>query len=318
MAEDMGTCNKHGKFNLHDGCPQCQAEARADYAAKKQKTVEAPPEPEDINGVPFKSQFGHYNTHAAKPDALTGQAYLDVVCSKCKTYPQCEGSNMEDCIRRDRETTSTPTSLVKVNPESDVEVKSFYAESLKLQKYAEARVVATGEDYKLATDDLTIIRRLKRALEEKRKDYLAPFQDHIKEVNDAFKRLGEPILLADKFTSDKMLAFTVKQNLIRQAQEEINRKRMEAAQAEMKLKGELSETINLVEVLPEQQKTIRTDVGTVSQRDNWKYEVVDFSLLPDEYKEPNIALLTRVVKASKGQLKINGVRIYNEPILATR
>lgn len=214
-------------------------------------------------------------------------------------------------------TPPTPTTLVKVSPESDVEVQSFYTESLKMQKYAEARVIAVAEDYRLATDDLVIIRRLKKAMEERRKDYLAPFQDHIKEVNEAFKRLGEPILLADKITSDKMLAFTANQNLIRQEQEEINRLRKLASEKDAALhNGEISESVNLVEVIPEAPKTIRTDVGSASQRDHWVFEVIDFALLSDEYKMVDAVKLGKVVRA--GLHSIPGVRIKNEPILATR
>jgi hypothetical protein len=36
-------------------------------------------------------------------EALEGQAYLELVCFKCPTYPECEGSNMEDCQRADIE-----------------------------------------------------------------------------------------------------------------------------------------------------------------------------------------------------------------------
>lgn len=36
-------------------------------------------------------------------DALTCQAYLETVCFECPTYPNCEGSNMEDCQRRGQE-----------------------------------------------------------------------------------------------------------------------------------------------------------------------------------------------------------------------
>ncbi|GAI94168.1 unnamed protein product, partial [marine sediment metagenome] len=48
----------------------------------------------------------------------------------------------------------------------------------------------------------------------------------------------------------------------------------------------------------------------------WKWEVVDFALVPDSYKMINSGVLTPVVKASKGKIEIPGIRIFNEPIIA--
>lgn len=210
----------------------------------------------------------------------------------------------------------TNTVMVRVKPEQDTEVQSFYDQALKLAEYAEARDIAITEDLKPATDDLSIIAKVKKALEAKRKEFIQPLQDHIKAINDVFKRLMEPIEIADRVTRSKILAFQAEQDRIRREQEEINRKRQEAAEAEMKLKGELSESVNLVEVSPEAPKRVSTEMGTVGQRDNWKWEVVDFALVPDEYKMINSGILTPVVKASKGKIIIPGIRIFNEPIIA--
>ena len=210
--------------------------------------------------------------------------------------------------------TPPDNARVKVQPEQDVQVMAFYSEALSLQKYAESRVIATAADLRPATDDLSIISRLKKSMEAKRKDYLAPFQEHIKEVNEAYKRLMEPIERADRITRSKILAFQAEQDRIRREEEEINRKRLEAAQAEMKLKGELSESVNLVEVSPEAPRRTTTDLGSVGQRMIRKYRVVDFAALPDQYKIENSALLNKVVKA--GIPSIPGVDIYEEPILA--
>jgi len=208
----------------------------------------------------------------------------------------------------------TPTTIVRVKPEQDTEVQSFYQEAIRLQEYATARVITTAEDLKPATDDLSSIAKVKKALEEKRKEYLSPFRNHIEEISDAFKRLMEPILAADSITRDKMLAFDAEQKRIRREQEEINRKRKEAADAEMALKGELTESVDLVEVASEIPTTIRTDMGMVGQRMIRKYRVVDFALLPDQYKIENSALLNKVVKA--GIPEIAGVEIWSEPIIA--
>ena len=208
------------------------------------------------------------------------------------------------------------TTLVKIAPSSDLKVMAFYNQALELQKYAEARVITAVEDLNLAADDLIIIRKVKKGIESSRKDYLQPFQDHTKAINDTFKTLMEPIEIADTITGSKILAFTLKQKLIREEQEKINALRMEAARKEMELKGELTESVNLVEVIPPAPKTTQTDMGSSGMRDNWKWEVVDINLVPREYLMINAGVLTPIVKASKGIIVIPGIRVFNEPIIA--
>lgn len=208
--------------------------------------------------------------------------------------------------------TTETTTAIRVKPETDLEVIAFYNEALKLKDYAERRTITTADDLKPATNDLSIISKVKKALEEKRKEYVKPLQDHVKEINDAFKILMEPIETADTVTRNKILAFQLNQKLIREEQERINALRLEAAKREKELTGELT-TVDLVEVIQEAPRRVSTDMGTIGQRMIRKYRVVNFALLPDQYKIENSALLNKVVKA--GIPSIEGVEIYEEPIL---
>ena len=189
----------------------------------------------------------------------------------------------------------------------------FYNEAIRLQKYAEERSIATAEDLKPATDDLSIIAKLKKAMEEKRKTYLQPFQEHVKETNEAYKALMQPIEQADIITRQKILAFQLKQKLIREEQEKINRLRMEAAQKEMKLRGEITESVNLVEVIPEMPKKVQTELGTTSTFKVRKWEVIDFALVPNDLKVVDAGKITKLVKA--GISFIAGIHIWEEDSL---
>lgn len=207
------------------------------------------------------------------------------------------------------------TALIPV-PGDDVEVRNMFEESKKLLAYAETRQITSIQDIKMATDDLAIISKFKKDMEEKRKEYVKPLQDQVKAINDNYKSWMEPILEADMITRAKILAFNKEQERIRQEQEEINRKRMEAAEQEAKLKnGEISESVNLVEVIPPTPKTVSTGMGTTGMVENWKFEIVDFAQLPDEYKVPDTAMLTRTAKKYHDQKPVPGVRFYNEPTL---
>lgn len=151
-------------------------------------------------------------------------------------------------------------------------------------------------------------------MEEKRKEYVKPLQDQVKAINDTYKTLMQPIEAADLTTRNKILAYQKEQERIRREQEEINRMRLEAARKEMELKGELTESVNLVEVAPEAPKRVQTEMGTISQRMIRKWELVDFSLVPDQYKMLNETLIGKMVRAGIPS-GIPGIRIYEEPVL---
>lgn len=207
----------------------------------------------------------------------------------------------------------TTTALLIIKPEASTEVMPFYTEALRLQEFAEQRVITTAEDIKPATDDLSIISKVKKALEEKRREYLQPLQSQVKTINDAFKFLMQPIEQADQITRGKILGFQKAQEDIRKEQERINALRTEAAESEMQLTGELSESVNLIEVSPEAPKRVHTEMGTVGQRMIWKWEVTDFSAVPDDLKVIDAGKVTKLVKAGIGS--IAGIRIYEEPII---
>ena len=90
--------------------------------------------------------------------------------------------------------------------------------------------------------------------------------------------------------------------------------RLEAAKRDAALhNGELTESVNLVEVIPPTPTTIRTDLGSTGHMTIKKYRVINFAELPDQYKIENSVLLNKVVKA--GIPSIPGVEIYTEDIL---
>jgi hypothetical protein len=203
-------------------------------------------------------------------------------------------------------------ALARIDPLQDLEVMNFYEEAKKLLDFANIRIIATPEDTKFATNDLSLIAKLKKAMEAKRKDYLQPFQEHVKEVNEIYKTLMLPIEQADKVTRDKVSAYMQEQARIRFEQEEINRKRMEAAEAEMRLKGELTESVNLVEVI-EVQKKVNTDMGSIGTMKVRKFEVEDITKVPAEYLKVDEVAIGKLVRA--GIKSISGIRIWEEEVI---
>ena len=115
------------------------------------------------------------------------------------------------------------TALVKVNPDKDEAVIALHIQAKGLLGYAEALVIITDDNVKNATDDLSIISKLKKSIEERRKGYTQPIHEHLDAVNAAFKTFTEPLNQADKITRGKVLGYRAEQARRRDEQEEINR-----------------------------------------------------------------------------------------------
>lgn len=209
-------------------------------------------------------------------------------------------------------------TAVALRPGEDLEAHGYFEEALKLLYNAELRVIGTVEDVKLVNDDLAIISKLKKLMDNKRKALLDPLKLQADAIRETYTFLMTPVLEAGKIYRDKMLAYNAEQDRIRLKQEEINRKRQEAAEAEMRLKGELTESVNLVEVAPEPAKRVSTSMGSSGLTAHWKYEVVDFALLPDAYKMIDTAQLSAIAKRHHDQKQVPGVRFYNEPGISVR
>ena len=215
-------------------------------------------------------------------------------------------------------TTIVTNTLVKVNPKQDAEVMAFYDQANKLLEYANTRTIVTVDDAKAATNDLSLIANLRKAMEKKRKDYLLPFQEHIKEVNAVYQVYMEPIEQADKITRNKWTAWKNEQDRLKAEQERINNLRIEAQRAEAALNnGEIKEEIKLVEVIVAPKRTV-TDMGTASQKQNWTYEILSFKDLSDDYKLPNTSALNALAKSVKDTRVITGLRIFNNPGMVVR
>lgn len=205
------------------------------------------------------------------------------------------------------------TALVKVNPSSEEAYLKLRDQSLGLLQYAEARTIASTDDIKPATDDLSLISKVKKAVDDKRKEYVNPLNDHIKAINVAFKTITEPLDQADKLTRDKILMFRNEQERLRREAEEINRQKEELARREAALNhGEITIDTKPVAVPEAQPAHVRTDMGNLGTQKVWKFEVADFALLPDDYKVADLVKIGKVIRAG---VSVPGVKAWQEETL---
>ncbi len=336
----QGKC-PHGEFEIEKGCPQCIAERTGSEVGKVVKVEE------DEVGLHATIELTPGGEEKLKeigiipPDETT--SLTKSLLEESAAYPQLDAMSDLDLVKlqsevadskdpsdiafkkavlsklRERhiaacelEEPAAETSLTKPLG-SDAEMEGYYTEAVKLQHYAEAQVIATTNDVKEANDNLSILAKFKKAMEGRKRECLAPLKEKAEAITETYKTLMTPVLVADKVTRDKVLAYNIEQTRIRAEQEEVNRLRMEAAQAEMALKGELTESVNLVEVAPEVPTTIRTDLGSASKTMIKKWEVEDFSQVPNEYKMIDASKVGKVVRA--GIPSISGIKIWEEATL---
>ena len=200
------------------------------------------------------------------------------------------------------------TELVHIGPLNDRSVVALRDEATRIVQYARDRQIQTPEDLVPATDDLALIAKVKRAIEAKKREYTDPISDALSAIRNDFALLLDPINEADQITRRKISeykkAVDAKQReieAIRRENEEL-RRRAEAV-------GETAKEVEVpvVEAVPERT---RTDLGTLGSRTIWKWEIIDFSQVPDLYKSPNHGAITSAVKASKGTIEIPGIRIF--------
>jgi len=292
MERGIGKC-PHGEFDLRKGCPLCIADREEREGNTEASIAEAV---KAAQKVPVKIKV-------TIPEEATEEEVVKVVE---------EVTNLVNVLEEIRQETA-----VALRPGEDIEAHGYFEESLRILEYAKGRVITTLEQAQSATDDLAVISRLTKAMTDKRKALLAPLEAKKVEIRDTYDYLMLPIQEANKVTRSKMLGYDMEQRRIQLEQEEINRKRLEAAEAEMRLKGEITESVNLVEVT-EAPERVRTDMGLSTTTDRWKYRVDNPDLLPREYMMPDDAMLSSIAKKHHDKKPVPGVTFYNDPFITVR
>lgn len=208
-------------------------------------------------------------------------------------------------------------AIIQIKPEIHPGFVQLKDQVDSLAKYAEIRVIKSEDDIKPATDDLVLIRKVAKAIDDLRRSYTDPLNEHVKTINTTFKKLTDPLNQADKTTLSKIKAYRDLVEKKRKEAEELNRLKDEIARREAELSGTGEITIDTTPVVvPQASKTIKTETGTLGGRKVRKARVIDFAKLDDMYKLPNEKLLDAAAKS--GVKEIPGVEFYFEEVYTVR
>ena len=203
-------------------------------------------------------------------------------------------------------------ALIRISPLKDDLIKSQVENANKALEYAYARIIRSTDDVKSATDDLALISKLKKTCKEYLDQYTKPVKAHLDAIKADFDSIMKPLEEADFITRKKILEYNAEQAEIRRKQEEAERLSMEAARAEMELTGELTKDIITIENKAEAVTKTTASFGDLNTAKIWKWEVEDFSKIPDSYKTPDMVKIGKTIRAGGS---VPGIRSWQEDSL---
>lgn len=210
-------------------------------------------------------------------------------------------------------------AVVKIGPGHDPAVQNLLGEIMKLREWADKLAITDEPSAKVATNDLTIISRLKKAVEEKRQEYVGPLNAHVKAVNESFKLLTGPLEELDRLARKKVEDYKIAAIQKARRAEELNQQIEEIAREQAKLSGTGEFTVDTTPVVvPPPVKTTRAEIGSSGLTDCWTYEIVDPNLIPREFMLVDTAMLNMIAKKHHDQKPVAGVRFFNKPTLSVR
>lgn len=171
--------------------------------------------------------------------------------------------------------------------------------------------IVSAHDMENASYLLRAIASLKKEI----KDVFDPIKkstaDAHKKAVETEKRFLKPVEEADKRVRALVLVY---QEMEKAKQRELEKARTEHHDAIMReaLEGNGDALIALADA-GEKPKT-----EGISQRVNYKYEIVDINQVPREYMIPDEKKIAGVVRATRGEINIPGIRCYIESSLVVK
>jgi len=251
----------------------------------------------------------------------------------------------------------TTDQIIEVKPVDTQGIAKEEAKVLKIAAIASEVTISTQNQYEDGADMLKAIKAKAKQLDTSRKAITIPIDQAKKAVMDLFRRPLEMLADAEKTIKTAMISFTNEQERIRQEeqtkleakaeadrkkkeeQERAWREKEEAKRAEadkLESEGNVEEARKAREQADKaadkaEERSFESDnvvapvaaqnvdkVAGVSYREDWYAEVVDFTVLKDDFKVADMTKLNKLAKAVKNTMDVPGVVFKSRKILASR
>jgi len=187
--------------------------------------------------------------------------------------------------------------------ETTKEIQVLEKQASPLIKEAEGYKVASVEDVDKASIFLKKLRDTERMIEAKRLEFTKPLNQSLRAINASFKNVTQPLASARIVLTQKVVTWKTAERE-RLEKEEARRRKIQEAHEK---KGHEVKAPVVLEI-PENK------IGNTQTRKVWKYKVVDFSKIPDDFKSINQVAINQAIR--QGVREIKGIEIYQEEQLS--
>jgi len=182
------------------------------------------------------------------------------------------------------------------------------ARATKMQAVVDALVIKDQIGLNEATKIRSGIKDVAKQIDAKKKEITAPLNTALKNVRALFAPVETACEEASRAVDRKVIVYSQEVEKTRQEEET----RLAARVEKGTLKVETA--AKKMEALPEAQRHVETDRGSMTIRKIRKTRIVDLALLPREYLVPDEVLIRKDALAGK---VIPGVEVYEEDSVAS-
>jgi hypothetical protein len=214
-----------------------------------------------------------------------------------------------------------PGELVPAEVVESPTVQSLNERAIALLAEAHGLKITDDDSDLVGADVILRAKSLRKELGKARSDATTPFERTKKAIIAWFQAHDAPLEKVEREVGQQHISYQRrKDEAARKEQERLRllaEKRQAKAAAKAEAKGE--EPPAPIIPMPTVQapaKTVKTAAGSLTTKVEWKFEVIDFAALPDEYKVPDAVKLGKVVRA--GVREIPGVSIFSVETLGGR
>lgn len=232
----------------------------------------------------------------------------------------------------EQEITSTTEALIPV--EDQALLDSTREQFAEIVGSARNFVVADDDGLERATDMVKVLKKGQSNLEKRRKELVGPYNEHVKTINNAFKKISEMAKGGIQPLSSQMTQYHLQvEARLRKEEEERRRLEAEALKAQ---EDELAEAAELegknveaeMEKVHDRQHELagpmvqapksvsRGNVGSSSVRKTWTFTLKDITKVPSIYLQLNEVAIRNAI--ASGHRNIAGIEIFQKSTTIVR
>lgn len=244
-------------------------------------------------------------THMQSMDLSQGMDFSAVVANMPGAMPP----HVEEHATEPAQVNNLPAVLSMVAPRAVLE--PFRNKAKVLAAKASAIKVQDPATQLAATQLAGTIKKVAKTVEDARKEYTSPINEHVKSVNGLAKEITAPLDTGMSHLTGQLNQYAAKVELERRKAEEEARRQAEAEQKRLDAEAKAAgvEAPIVPEVLPakSEKAAVRTETGTSYQRKIWSFEVEKLYEVPLEYMLLNEKAVNAAIR--NGVRSIPGLKI---------